>query len=121
MLKVYIYILVENGLCLEDPLFPSLTTQGKIKQGSHLTDNNAWNVLKSTLVKVGFPSDVASKFGLHSFRIGAVQDALASGYLLEVEVQKAGWWNSSAIVNMYYVQTEDEMCKFLRVISGSIL
>ena len=41
MFPVYIDMLVEKKLCLEDPLFPSLTTQGKIKKGSCLTDDNA--------------------------------------------------------------------------------
>ena len=75
-------------------------------------------MLKATLVKVGFLSEVANKFGLHSFRIGAVQSALASGNLLEVVVQKAGRWKSAATVNMYYVQSEKDMCKFSKTIAG---
>ena len=79
-------------------------------------------MLKSTLVKVGFLVEITQKFGLHSFCIGAVQGALASGELLEVEVQKAGRWNSSSTVNTYYVQTENKMCKFGHVLgSGSVL
>ena len=74
-------------------------------------------------MKVGLPASLAKKFGLHSFRLGVVQMGLSSGELLEVDVQKAGRWNLVGTVNTYYVQTEDEMCKFSRVISknGSVL
>ena len=82
---------------------------------------NAQNVLKKTLVKVGLPASLAVKFGLHSFCIGAVQTALSSGQLLEVDVQKAGRWKLSGTVSKYYVQTEKDMCKFSKVISASFL
>ena len=75
-------------------------------------------MLKATLVKVGLSKEMASKFGLHSFRIGAVQSALASGKLLEVDVQKAGHWRSASTVNTYYVQSEKDMCKFSKTIAG---
>ena len=70
---------------------------------------------------VGLSVDYAAKFGLHSFRIGAVSTALGSGKLLEVEVQKAGRWKTSETFKSYYVATEAEMCKFSKVIGGAVL
>ena len=67
---------------------------------------------------MGLSEECANKFGLHSFRIGAVQSALASGKLLEVDVQKAGRWKSAATVNTYLVQSEKEMTKFSKAIAG---
>ena len=78
-------------------------------------------MLKKTLVIVGLPAAYAAKFGLHSFRLGAVSTALASEKLLEVEVQKAGRWRSADTVKTYYVASEKDMCKFSKVISGSVL
>ena len=78
-------------------------------------------MLKKTLVLVGLPAALAAKFRLHSFRIGAVQTGLSSGQLLEVDVQKAGHWRSAETVKTYYVAIEKDMCKFSKVISGSIL
>ena len=80
MLEIYVDILLENGQTLEDPLFPNLNNKGRnIIKGSQLSGDNARKVLKTTLVKVGFSVKVAQKFVLQSFRIGAVQGALASG------------------------------------------
>ena len=78
-------------------------------------------MLKKTLVIVGLPVAYAAKFGLHSFRLGAVQTALSSGKLHEVEVQKAGRWRSAETVKTYYIVSEKDMCKFSKVISGSVL
>ena len=122
MLRIYIDLLIEGGQKAEDPLFPNLKGDGKtIIKNSRISSDNARNVLKKTLVKVGLPTSLAVKFGLHSFRIGAVQTALSSGQLLEVYVQKAGRWKSSGTFSKYYVQTEKDMCEFCKVISGSIL
>ena len=75
-------------------------------------------MLKATFIKVGLSKEMASKFGLHSFRIGAVQSALASGKLLEVDVQNAGRWRLVAFLNTYYVQSEKDICKFSKTIAG---
>ena len=90
MTKVYVDLLLEAGQGLDDPLFPPVTPKRGIKKGCRLTDYNACHMLNVTMVKVGLSNKVADKFGLNSFRIGAVQSALASGNLLEVDVQKAG-------------------------------
>ena len=122
MLCMYVDLLIDCGKKAEDPLFPNLKGNGKtIIKDLCISSDNARNVLKKTLVKVGLPASLAMKFGLHSFRMGAVQTALSLGQLLEVEVQKAGRWKSAGTVNKYYVQTEKDMCKFSKVISGSIL
>ena len=93
IMRIYIDLLIEGGQNDEDPLFPNLRGDGKtIIKNSQISSDNARNVLKKTLVKVGLPASLAVKFGLHSFRIGAVQTALSSGQLLEVNVQKAGCW-----------------------------
>ena len=118
MIKIYVDLLLEAEQGLDDALFPSLFQSRKVKKGSQVTDDFARNKLKATLVKVGFSEECANKFGLHSFRIGAVQSALASGKLLEVDVQKAGRWKSAATVNTYLVQSEKEMYKFSKPIAG---
>ena len=70
-------------------MFPNFKGNFKtIIKGSRISSDNARNMLKKTLVLVGLPAAYAAKFGLHSFRLGAVQTALSSGQLLEVDVQK---------------------------------
>ena len=122
MLRIYMDLLIENGQNPEDPLFPNFRGDSKtIIKNSQISSDNARNVLKKTLVLVCLPAALAVKFGLHSFCIGAVQTALSSGQLLEVDVQKAGRWRSAETVKTYYVATEKDMFKFSKVISGSIL
>ena len=119
LLGLYIDLLKDNGHTESDALFPNFMGK-KIAPNSRISSSNARKKLKETLVIVGLSVDYADKFGLHSFRIGAVSTALGSGKLLEVDVQKAGRWKSSETVKSYFVATEQDMCKFSRVISGTI-
>ena len=119
LLSLYIDMLKDNGHVESDALFPNFRGH-KILPNSRISSGNARKKLKDTLVDVGLSVDYADKFGLHSFRIGAVSTALGSGKLLEVEVQKAGRWKSSETVKSYYVASESQMCKFSKVLGGAI-
>ena len=120
LLSIYVDMLTDYGQGASDALFPNFRGH-KILKDSRISSDNGRNMLKKTLVAVGLPVEYAAKFGLHSFRIGAVSTALGSGKLLEVEVQKAGRWKNSETVKSYYVATEAEMCKFSKVIGGAVL
>ena len=120
LLSIYVDMLTDYGQGPSDALFPNFRGN-KILKDSRISSDNGRNMLKKTLVAVGLPVGYAAKFGLHSFRIGAVSTALGSGKLLEVEVQKAGRWKSSETVKSYFVASEADMCKFSKVISGAVL
>ena len=73
LLSIYMDLLSENGQKPEDPLFPNFKGNSKtIIKDSRISADNARNMLKKTLVIVGLPVSYAAKFGLHSFRLGAV-------------------------------------------------
>ena len=114
-MSTYVDILTDYGQGSSDALFPNFRGN-QILKDSRISSDNGRNMLKKTLVAVGLPVEYAAKFGLHSFRIGAVSTALSSGKLLEVEVQKAGRWKNSETVKSYFVASEADMCKFSKVI-----
>ena len=102
----------------EDFLFPSLTGKAVPRRGSQITYANAKSVLHSSLLLIGYDEEFAKKFGLHSFRVGATSFAFSSGLLTKEEIQFSGRWNSDSTLKKYHVRTEDDMCRFSRVIAG---
>ena len=54
--------------------------------------NNVNRILKTTLVKIGFPG--GEKFTSKAFRRGATQELLLAGNTLEVIKGSGGWWGS---------------------------
>ena len=101
-------------------LFCSLTGNGVPRRGSQISYGNAKSALSTSFLMIGFEEDFVKKFGLHSFRVGATSLAFSSGKLTQEEIQFSVRWNSSETPKTYNVRTEQDICKFSRVIAGGL-
>ena len=58
-------------------------------------------VFKSMLLGLGWSLQEARRFGLHSFRIGAISAGIESGALMEDQLRRAGRWRGTAMISPY--------------------
>ena len=62
---------------------------------------------------LGYSKEDATKFVLHSFRVGAVFMAVQSKELSDLQIQKAGRWKSVSTPLTYVVQFSDVVAKMI--------
>ena len=101
-------------------LFPSLTPKSEPKKGTRFSYDNSMKRLREALVKIGFSSEEAKKFGMHSYRVGAATSAFASGQMSDTSLQMVGRWNSGATPKTYIVPTEEERGKMSAVLQNKM-
>ena len=58
-------------------------------------------VFKSMLLGLGWSVQEARRFGLHSFRIGAITARVESGALSEDQLRRAGRWKGTSMIANY--------------------
>ena len=76
------------------PLFPTISSEGRIGGvGAQVAELMATIVRWAT--EVGLPKDFIHRLTPHSFRSGGCSDALNSGCMTPLEVQRQGRWSSS--------------------------
>ena len=69
--------------------------------GSHVSYGAMRTVFTKMLSSLDFAEEDVKSLGLHSFRIGAISVALESGKVSREEMQQAGRWKSSEMIEHY--------------------
>ena len=89
----------DNGAEEDNVLFPAL--RGKAVEKRAVSYGSVAGVFKSMLSGLGWSLEEARRFGLHSFRIGAITAGVESGALSEDQLRRAGRWRTSAMISHY--------------------
>ena len=99
LLKAYSGLLLRSGGSQEDLLFPAMSGQKCLKKlVSYCAMSSALN---RVLCSLNFSAEQIKTLGLHSFRIGAISAAVASGNVSEDQLQRAGRWKSREMISNY--------------------
>ena len=99
LLKAYSELLLRTGASPEDILFPAMSGQRCLKKCVSYRAMSM--VLNSVLTSLNFSDEQKKPIGLHSFRIGAISAAVASGGVSEEQLQHAGRWESKEMILNY--------------------
>jgi len=77
---------------------------------------SALSKIRNLLERAGISVDDASSFSLHSFRVGAVSEAVNGGLISDSDVQRHARWNSLEMVYRYRCQTLENQLKASRIL-----
>ena len=84
----------------EDFLFPAM--RGQAVEDRAVSYGSVAGVFKSMLLGLGWSLQEARRFGLHSFRIGAISAGVESGVLSEDQLRRAGRWRGTSMISHYH-------------------
>ena len=77
---------------------------------------SALSKVRNLLERANISVDEASSFSLHSFRVGAVSEAVNGGLISDSDVQRHARWNSIEMLYRYRCQTLENQLKASRML-----